>query len=130
MKEEDIKKVIGMQIRNFPPTLTEEEILKFLVENVDKDITLERVSFKKSEHSMNAAVENGMEGTKVIAAAKEIEFVRSKRKFFGKPLYCRILKNLTPEKSDILSPTASVTLQNPQTRIFNLLNQVITKLVQ
>ena len=113
MKEEDIKKVIGMQIGNFPPNLTEEEIVKFLVENVDKDITMERVSFKKSEHSMNAAVENGMEGTKVIAAAKEIEFVQSKRKFFGKPLYCRILKNLTPEKSDILSPTAPVTPEKP-----------------
>ena len=108
MKDEDVKKVIGMQIRNFPPTLTEEEIVKFIVEHVDKDITMERVSFRKNEHSMNAAIENGMEGTKVIAAAKEIDFTKSKKKYFGKPLYFRILKNLTPEKPEVLpSPVAT-----------------------
>ena len=109
MKDQDIKKVIGMQIRNFPPTLTEEEIVQFLTEHVDKDITMERVSFMKNEHSINAAIENGMEGSTVIDAAKKIEFTQSKKKFFNKPLYCRILKNLTPEKLDILPPPGSET---------------------
>lgn len=98
MKEEDIKKVIGLQVRNLPPTLSDEDVVKFLAEHVDKDITVDRVSFMKTEQSINAAVESGLEGAKVVAAAKVIEFRQSKKKFFDKPLYCRILKNLTPEK--------------------------------
>ena len=52
----------------------------------------------KNEHSLNASIENGLEGSKVIAAAKELEFRQSKKKFFDK--YSRILKNLTPEKTE------------------------------
>ena len=99
MKEDDIQKVIGIQVRNLPPTLSDPEVVNFLMENVDKDITLERKSFFKNEHSLNVAIENGLEGSKVIAAATKIEFRQSKQKFFGKPLYCRILKNLTPAKA-------------------------------
>ena len=86
MKEEDIKKVIGLQVRNLPPTLSDEDVVQFLAEHVDKDITVDRVSFMKTEQSINAAVESGLEGAKVIAAAKVIEFRQSKKKFFDKPL--------------------------------------------
>ena len=111
MREGDIKKVIGIQVRNLPPTLSDDEIVKFFVENVNKDINLERISILKNEHNLNAAVENGLEGTEVIAAAAQIEFKQSKRKFFGKPLYCRILKNLTPEKATGNPPQSQVETQ-------------------
>ena len=71
----------------------------FLInDNVDKTITLDQINFFKNEHSLNVAVENGLEGSKVVAAAAKLEFRQSRQKFFDKPLYCRILKNLTPEK--------------------------------
>ena len=104
MTDEDIKKVVGIQIKNLPPTMSNAEVAAFLQEKVDKDITIERVSIMKNEHSINASIENGLEGATVINAAKEIEFRQSKKKFFGKPLYCRILKNLTPEKTDPIPP--------------------------
>ena len=112
MREGDIKKVIGIQVRNLPPTLSDDEIVKFFVENVNKDINLERISILKNEHNLNAAVENGLEGTEVIAAAAQIEFKQSKKKFFGKPLYCRILKNLTPEKATGNPPQSQVETQS------------------
>ena len=99
MSDEDVQTIIGLQVRNFPPTLSDEDIVIFLAEHVDSDITLERVSLMKNDHSINAAVEAGLDGTKVIEATKEIEFRKSKKKFFGNPLYCRLLKNLTPEKT-------------------------------
>ena len=74
MKDQDIKKVIGKQIRNFPPTITDEEVVKFLVEKVDKDITMERIGYMKNEQSVNAAIESGLEGAKVVTAFEEIEF--------------------------------------------------------
>ena len=74
MKDQDIKKVIGKQIRNFPPTISDEEVVKFLVEKVNKDITMERISLMRNEHSVNAAIESGLEGAKVVAAIEEIEF--------------------------------------------------------
>ena len=98
MTEDDIKKVVGIQIRNLPPTLSDDNLVEFLQNKVD--ITIERVSIMKNEHSLNASIENGLEGSKVIAAAKELEFRQSKKKFFDKPLYCRFLKNLTPEKTE------------------------------
>ena len=98
LQEEDVKKIIGLQVRNFPPTVTEEDVVTFLKEKVDENITQDAVSFMKHEHSISAAIETGLKGDNVIAATKEIEFRQSKKKFFGKPLYCRILKNLTPVK--------------------------------
>ena len=104
LKDDDIKKIIGLQIRNFPPTLTEDEIVKFMMEKIDEKITKEMVNFIKNEHSVNAAIDNGLDGERIVAATKEIEFKQSKKKFFGKPLYCRILKNLTPVKVDPSPP--------------------------
>ena len=106
MNEDDIKKIIGIQIRNLPPTLSSEEVVTFVNENVDKDITLDQINFFKNEHSLNVAIENGLEGNKVVAAAAKLEFRQSRQKYFDKPLYCRILKNLTPEKTPPLqTPT-------------------------
>ena len=55
--------------------------------------------------NLNASIENGLEGIKVMDAVNKLEFRQSKKKFFDKPLYCRVLKNLTPEK--IESPPAT-----------------------
>ena len=106
MNENDVIKIVGIQIRNFPVTLSEEEVVKFLMEKVDEEITKERVNLIKKEHSMDAAIE-GLDGVKVIAATKEVEFKQSKKKYFGKPLYCRILKNLTPEKHETQLPPST-----------------------
>ena len=86
LKEDDIKKIVGIQVRNLPPTLSDEEIVTFMADNVDKDITFERLSLFKNEQNLNVAIENGLEGSQVIAAAAKVEFRQSKQKFFGKPL--------------------------------------------
>ena len=100
MQTDDISKIIGLQVRNFPTTLSEDEVVNFLKEKVDDKITRDAISFMKYENSLSAAIEGGLEGVKVVAATKDIDFKESKKKFFGKPLYCRILKNLTPVKVD------------------------------
>ena len=117
MTGDDIKKVVGIQIRNLPAAMSIEEVVKFLNESVDQDITADRVSIMKTENSLNASVENGLEGTKVMAAANELEFRQSKKKYFGKPLYCRILKNLTPEKP--LPPTSNEIKSNSPCKNLN-----------
>lgn len=99
MQNDDIKKIVGIQVRNFPPEMTEEQVVEFFKEKLDDKISVDDISFLKNEHSLSAAVERGLEGEKIVAATSEIEFKQSKKKFFGKPLYCRLLKNLTPEKT-------------------------------
>ena len=51
----------------------------------------------------------------MVAATEEIEFGQSIKKFVGKPLYCRILKNLTPEKPP--QPPVHVTPDDLSSRI-------------
>ena len=80
MTEEDVGKVVGIQIRNLPPSMSDEELVEFLQNNVDKDITFKRVSIMKNEHSLNASIENGLEGIKVMDAANKLEFRQSKKK--------------------------------------------------
>jgi hypothetical protein len=116
LKDDDIKKIVGIQIRNLPPTLSDDEIVTFLVDNVDKDVTLEKLSLVKNEHNLNVAIENGLEGSQVIAAAAKLEFRQSKQKFFGKPLYCRLLKNLTPEKAPVKNLSKEI---NPVPKLQN-----------
>ena len=66
---------------------------------MDESITLEMLNIIKNENSVNATIEGGLDGEKVLSAAAKIEFRQSKKKYFERPLYCRILKNLTPEKN-------------------------------
>ena len=98
LSQEDIQKVVGLQVRNFPTSLSDDKVLEFFKKYVDKSITLERISFMRNEHILNASVESGLDGPSVLEATKIIEFRQSRTKYFEKPLYCRILKNLTPEK--------------------------------
>ena len=127
MKEDDVKKIIGIQVRNFPPTMAEDDVVSFLADHVDENITLERVSFMKNDHSINAAVESGLDGTKVMAATKEIEFIQSKKKYFGKPLYCRILKNLTPEKIPPTPPPNAANESNPNKNLQKEFDRTVAK---
>ena len=56
-----------------------------------------------------ARVETGDEipGTKVLEAVNKVQFSTSKEKVFGNPLYCRILKDLTPSKELVEMSEAS-----------------------
>ena len=111
--ENDIKKITGIQVRNFPPDISEPDIVSFFTEHVDNSISLEMLNIIKNENSLNATIEGGLDGEKVVSAASKLEFRQSKKKYFERPLYCRILKNLTPVKN--ISTAPSQEQSNPPT---------------
>ena len=98
LSDVDLKKVTGVEVRNFPDTLQDEEVRSFIEEKLGKQIS--KMSYERKFKQLNVKVEpgNGMAGSKIQQFANEINFLVSKKKFFGNPLYCRLLKNLTPEK--------------------------------
>ena len=100
LTEDDIKKITGLKIRNLPLELSDELVLDFFKETVDKDIKIESLKIVRTERNIQASVVSGLGGEKVVDAVNKIDFEKTGRKILDRKLYCNILKDLTPAKKD------------------------------
>ena len=95
----DIEQLGGITIRNFPKTLNENQIHTFLVDKglpIDHDKQNIRVSIGPRN---TYVVVDGLSSTDTQQVFHAIHFHESKQKFFDDvPLYCKVMRNLTPEK--------------------------------
>ena len=93
------EKLTGLKINNFPKEITEEEVVKFLKDNVKGD--LDSVNFNltntESKYNKSIVVFSGMNPEEIEAAIEKIDF---KQKFYEKPLYCKALENITHDKNN------------------------------
>ena len=96
------EKLTGLQINNFPKDITDEEIVKFLKENVKADLDTVNFEYSNTEakHNKSIYVFSGLNPEEIEAAVKKIDFKQSTQTFCKKPLYCKAMKNITPVKSN------------------------------
>ena len=98
LEKEDVDKITGFEIRNFPASKTDEEVKVFIQDKLG--YTIENIEFIRKNEKLMARVltEKKIHGSKITEAVEKIQFVTCKEKYFGNPLYCRIFKDLTPSK--------------------------------
>ena len=116
VREEDTEKFSGITIANFSLDVAETDILEFIAEKVSKGINKEDIKFNRDKRKITATITSIMTPSVIKDAIARISFPECKEKFFGKPLYCRPLKNLTPEKQKT-SPIQGPPNTEPDTRI-------------
>ena len=95
--------ISGIKINNFPPEISEAEVLKFVKTEIKSD--LEIVNFTihpaKSGTRKGTKVEifSGLNKESIEAAIARIDKnATGKNSSFGRPLYCTTIKCITPEK--------------------------------
>ena len=108
LTDSDINKITGFEVRNIPASKTDEEVTAFLEGMFDEK--LKCIEYTRVKNKLSARVEMGdkITGAKVLEAVNKVQFSTSKEKVFGNPLYCRILKDLTPSKESVETSEASV----------------------
>ena len=93
--EEDTTKYNGVVFKNFPKESKKVDIINFLKANgLPEDFSNDNIVF--GNHG-------NVEVRSIISQAcqqiiKNIHFPETRQKFFGKPIYCRATRDLTPEK--------------------------------
>ena len=88
----------GLRINYIPLELTDDDILKFLNKEVTTDITKESVDIIRHKKTTSASIPSGINLDIVSDALGKINFLTSRVMFMNVPLYCRPLKDITPEK--------------------------------
>jgi hypothetical protein len=97
------EKISAVKITNFPPELSDEEILDFLKKEVSEEITENPIQVFRSERSSQVQIEAGPNKELMFKAADILDFKKTRRLIYpGRPLYLRLVRNLTPEKLEKL----------------------------
>ena len=91
-------KLTGLKINNFPLEMSEEEIFNFLKANVSDEILKENVEMNKSERNYSIVITDGLSSDKILTAVENLDFKESKKLVLKKPLYCRVIRSITPVK--------------------------------
>ena len=88
----------GLKINNFPLEMTNEDVIKFINEKVSVDIPNTEIDIVRNKKSSNATISKGLDTTSITKAMECIDFLSSKNLILRLPLYCRPIRELTPEK--------------------------------
>ena len=112
----DIDRYCGLRINNLPLSLSDEDIIKFLVEQVDTSINKEVVNIMNYKKTKSAIISAGLSSETVTKVLEKIDFTTSRNMFMEVPLYCRPLRDITPEKQQT-PPSKSSTESGARPRI-------------
>ena len=112
----DEDRITGLSIANFSLDLSDTELLKFVNEFVSEDIDDSAVTVVRERKKTVVNINNSLTKTTIRNAMSRISYSECKKKFYGRPLYCRPLRNITPEKkSPGCSPHKPASaFQNPE----------------
>ena len=78
--------------------MSEEEIFKFLRENVSDEIMEHKVEIKKSERNNSIIITEGLTSETILRAMGNLDFKETKKLVLKNPLYCRAIRSITPIK--------------------------------
>ena len=93
--EEDKNKYNGVSIKNFPKEIKKEDIIEFLKSRgLPADFSSDNIEVG-THGNVEVDVLSSVQCQELI---EKIHFVETRTTFFGKPIYCRATRNLTPEK--------------------------------
>ena len=92
-------KYTTLRIRNFPLEMSDEDIVKFLQEEVNEQISISDIKSEKTQYSTNLMLGPGPK-LEVIAKAMEVlDFKTTNKTFFeDRKLHAQLYRPLTPEK--------------------------------
>ena len=108
--KEDIQKYTGISINNFPKDQAKTDIIKFLKQQgLPDDLDEEAISLIDTKNGTKVEI-SPLENTIVTGLMKLIHFSDTRTKFFDRPLYCRALRDMTPEKKKAMEE--DLTLKN------------------
>ena len=93
--EEDNHKFDGVSIKNFPKETKEAEIIDFLLsKGLPEDFTKDKIEV--GSHGNVEVTRISPQTCREIIS--KIHFAETRQKYFGKPIYCRAIRELTPVK--------------------------------
>ena len=117
------ERLIGLSIANISFKVGDKEVFEFIKEYVDETIKEEDIDIIRDRKKAVATVSHSISSKVIKEAMSKINFSECKSKFFGLPLYCRPLRNLTPEKA----PSSNVIPGLPTDVPVNALNKRVQK---
>ena len=116
--QKDLEKYVGITLRNFNPQVENKEIVNFLYDNgLPNDTNLSHFFFDRTVKNTSVRIEPI--STETVQILMKLHFPTSEKKFFNLPIYCRALRNLTPEKTlhtepaPIPKPTPIISATDP-----------------
>ena len=113
----DIEFYNGITVKNIPNTVADKEIRTFLINHgVPHDHPNDMVRINKRDKNTFVVID-GVSPEQVQIIFHSIHFPETKQKFFDFPLYCKPLRNMTPEKPPQLAnnDVADITEQTEST---------------
>ena len=117
--QEDKERYCGLRINNLPLAMTEENIMKFLTDHVASDISKDKVNIIRYKKTTSALVLAGLSSEVVSEALSNIDFTTTRKMLVDVevPLYCRPLRDITPEKQSAPTTPRKDTGTRPRTPI-------------
>ena len=102
VSEAELEKVAGFEVRNFPESVKNEEAKSFIESKFEKKVEFEDISYERVKNKLNVKVGSGskLTGNEIQEFIDKIQYTISKQKHFGNPLYCRLLRNMSPVKEN------------------------------
>ena len=99
--ESEKNKYNVVRVRNFPLNLSDDQIVSFLQENVDKEISVNDIISEKTNYSTNISLGPGPSLEVISKAADILDYkIASKTFFEDRKLYVQLHRPLTPEKKE------------------------------
>ena len=94
----DRERYIGLSIANVNLDVGDDEIMKFVADYVSDDIKEETITIVREKKKAVVTINHSLTSEIIKEAMAKINFYDCQEKFFGKPLYCRPLRDITPDK--------------------------------
>ena len=86
-----------------------------MLEYVSDEIDENQIAIVKDKKKTSVTITGKLDARTIRTAMSKINFTECKEKFFGRPLYCRPLRDITPEKTSSTSAlqTGAIELKTP-----------------
>lgn len=108
----DRERYIGLTIANINLDIGDDDLKKFVADYVSKEIEGDAITIVREKKKAILTINHSLTSEIVKEAMEKINFANCKEKFFGKPLYCRPLREMTPEKPAEKTPLATTPNQS------------------
>lgn len=105
------ERFVGMTIANINIELSDDQVKKFVADNVSDKIEEEQIKINRDKRKIIVTITSMLTPQIIRQAMTKINFDDCKEKIFGRPLYCRPLRDITPVKNSSLkeNKTSSTT---------------------
>ena len=99
MKEEDRNKYSVVRIKNFPVNISDDDVVSFLCEEVDKKINNDSIKTEKTGHSTNVYLDPEPNLEVIAKAIEFLDYNTTNKVFFeNRKLHAQLYRPMTPEK--------------------------------